>query len=170
MIASSLSTLILAAVISSFLYIGRSSISLRNYVEMESQARSAMETFAQDVRMSSAVNWTDANTLVLTIERSGATSQATYTYDTTARTFSRASGGARKVLISDVRSFAFNAYSIDTSPVSLASLSTGSAAANAATKQIQLSVDIERKRTTLALSTNKVISARFVLRNKSVTS
>ena len=166
LVASSLATMVMAGVMTAFLFIGRTSVSLRNYADLETQARNAMETFAQDVRMSSGVAWTSASSLTLSIQQGNTTIPATYTYDPTARTFSRTIGTTTDILITNIRSFAFNAYSIDTTSISLAA---PNASTNTATKQIQISLETERFNRTLALHTNKVISARFVLRNKRVT-
>ena len=177
MVAAGLSGIVLVAILTAFLFIGRASITMRNYTDMETEARNAMETFAQDVRMSSGATWISANSLTLTIEQGGGTTTATYTYHPTAsgsgasfipaRTFTRTVSGRTDTLITNIRSFEFNAYSIDTAAISLASIS---AATSNATKQVQISLETERVNTTLALATNKVISARFVLRNKHVTS
>ena len=158
--------MVMAGVLTAFLFIGRTSVSLRNYADLETQARNAMETFAQDVRMSSGVAWTSASSLTLSIQQGNTTIPATYTYDPTARTFSRTIGTTTDILITNIRSFAFNAYSIDTTSISRAA---PNASTNTATKQIQISLETERVNRTLALHTNKVISARFVLRNKRVT-
>lgn len=165
MVAATLGTIIMAAVMSAFLFIGRSSIMLRNYADLETQARNAMETFAQDVRMSSAVTWASETAVTMSVRSGGADLPVRYVYDGSARTFSRTFNGTTTVLISNIRSFAFSAYSIDTEPVSLAS---PNAATNTATKQIQIAMETERINPVLALTTNKVISARFVLRNKRV--
>ena len=173
MVATLLSGIVLAAIITAFLYIGKASIGLRNYADMETQARNAMETFAQDVRMSSAVVWNSDKSLTLTIEQGGTTTNATYTYNTTAagsapaNSFTRTVGTNTRVLITNVRSFSYNAYGIDTQSISLGAIS---ASTNAATKQVQISLETQRTQSALALASNKVISARFVLRNKHVTS
>lgn len=166
LVATGLSGIVLAAVLTSFIFIARAGIALQNYSDMETQARNAMERFAQDARMSSGVEWNTANSVTITIEQSGSSSTATYAYDSSARTFSRTVGSDTQVLITNVRAFAFNAYSIDTQTVSLGAIT---AATNLATKQVQISLETERAHSALALSTNKVISARFVLRNKRVT-
>jgi prepilin-type N-terminal cleavage/methylation domain-containing protein len=165
LVASSLATIVMAGVMTAFLFIGRTSISLRNYADLETQARNALETFAQDVRMSSGVTWNSSTSLALTIQQGNTTIPATYAYDPAARTFSRTVGTTTEVLITNIRNFSFNAYGIDTTSISL---STPTANTNNATKQIQISLETERINRTLALHTNKVISARFVLRNKRV--
>jgi hypothetical protein len=166
MVAASLGAIIMTAVMSAFLFIGRTSIMLRNYADLETQARNAMETFAQDVRMSSAATWNSPVSLTIVVRNGGADKNAVYVYDEDTRTFSRTFDGATIVLISNIRSFAFSAYSIDTEPVSLEAPTN---ATNIATKQIQIALETERVNPVLAITTNKVISARFVLRNKRVT-
>jgi prepilin-type N-terminal cleavage/methylation domain-containing protein len=172
MVAATLSTVVLAAILSSFLFIGRAGAGLQNYADMESQARKAMETFAMDIRMASGVVWHSAHSVTVTTWHDGATATATYTYhpsaslNAPARSFTRTTAGDTQILITEVRSFAFNAYSIDTLSVPLTNIT---AATNLATKQIQISLETERAHRVLALATNKVISARFVLRNKRVT-
>lgn len=172
MVSAALASVILAAVFSAFLFLARSGITLQNYAEMETQARNAMETFALDVRMSSGVTWNSDQSVSLTIERDGSSAQATYAYYPTAsgsipaRSFVRTSGSDVNVLITNVKNFAYHAYSIDTSEVPLSSIGT---ATNRATKQIQISLETERTHSSVARATNKVISARFVLRNKNVT-
>lgn len=166
MVASTLGAIVMAAVMSAFLFVGRTSIMLRNYADLETQARNAMETFAQDVRMASEAVWNSPTALSITVRNGGVDVPVVYAYDNAARTFSRTFNGTTTVLITDISSFAFSAYSIDTEPVSLAAPTS---ATNIATKQIQIAMETERRNTVLALSTNKVISARFVLRNKRVT-
>lgn len=172
MVSAGLSGIVLVAILTAFIFIGRASISMRNYSDMETEARNAMETFAQDVRMSSGAVWNSATSLTLTIEQGGGSVTATYAYRPTAsgaipaRTFTRTIGGNTDILITNIRSFEFNAYSIDTTTISLASIN---ASTSGATKQVQISLETERTNRALALATNKVISARFVLRNKNVT-
>lgn len=166
MVSASLGVVVMAAVMSAFLFIGRTSIMLRNYADLETQARNAMETFAQDVRMSSSAVWNSSTSLTITVRSGGVDLPAVYTYDDATRTFSRTYDGKTAIIISNIRSFAFSAYTIDTEPVSLEAPTN---ATNIATKQVQIALETQRTNPALALTTNKVISARFVLRNKRVT-
>ncbi len=166
LVATTLSSMVLAAVLTCFLFLGRAGVGLQNYADMESQARAAIETFALDARMASDARWNSAQSLTLTIRRAGGNISATYAYDPVARTFTRSvPGAAAEVLLTDIRSFSFNAYGIDTGAISLDTITT---ATHRDTKQVQISLETERVRRSLAASTNKVISARFVLRNKRV--
>lgn len=170
MISAALGTVVLAAVLSAFLFIGRTSMSIRQYSDMETEARNAIETFAQDVRMASDVVWHSRSSLTLTAIESGTETKYRYSYDSTAGTFSRQktspSTGPSNVLITGITSLVFSAYKIDTQEINLSSIT---AATHLETKQIQISLEAQRARTTLATGTNTVVSARFILRNKHVT-
>jgi len=171
MIGASLASFILAAVLSTFLFMGRSGANVQNYNDMEAQARKALEYFAQDTRQASGVVWTDANTVALTV----GTLRITYQYNAIARRFARqetviATGviNSTRVLVTGITTFSFSAYNIagNLVPISTAAERT---AANGTTKQLQISLEAARANTTVVAATNTVLSARFVLRNKRVT-
>ncbi len=179
LIGSTLGVIVLAGVLSAFLFLGRAGVAVQNYSDMEAQAREAMETFALDVRMAYGVSWTisggDATAVTVTVEENGDEARYTYTYNSGAGTFSRQrtypSAGSTRVLITGIKRNTsvdfFTAYKIDTQRIDFST--TSAAAAANMTKQIQISLEAERLRTTLGAATNKVVSARFVLRNKKVT-
>ncbi len=179
LIATTLGGIVLAAVLSSFLFLGRVGYSVQNYADMERQARNAMETFALDVRMAYDARWTVVNNrpvaVTVEVEQGGSRVRYTYAYNAAAGTFTRQrtgpSTGPAVVLISGIRNNPnidfFTAYKIDTEKINFAT-TTPNAASNM-TKQIQISLEAQRMRSTLATATNKVVSARFVLRNKRVT-
>lgn len=163
LIASSLSLVILAAVLSTFLFIGKGSIRLAHYTDMEGDARSALHLFSQDARQASAAAWTNANTLNLTVN--GQT--VTYSYDALAATFTRKQGSAAAtVLVANIKTFSFSAYQITGTQLSL----TGSlSSVNAAVKMIQITLDLERSDTSVGKTSSQIISSRCVLRNKKLT-
>lgn len=167
MVSATLATLILTAVISMFLFLGRSSANIINYTEMESQARNGLEYFAQDTRQSSDMVWNTANSITLTI---GATS-ITYAYDSSTREFSRTTGGVTDILLDGITSFTYSAYKITGASVDLSDLSTAAkrSSASGVTKQVQIYIEAARNTTTSATASNTVLSARYILRNKRVT-
>ena len=160
LIASSLSLMILAAVLSTFLFIGKGSMRLAHYTDMERAARGALHLFGQDARQASAASWTNANTLTLTVN--GQT--ITYAYDTATATFSRKQGSAAaSVLVGNIKSFSFKAYQITGAELSL---SGSLSAANTAVKMVQVSLDLERSNASAGKTSSQIISSRCVLRNK----
>jgi len=173
MISAFIGAWILAAVLSTFLFMGRSGANIQNYNDMEQQSRRALEYFAEDTRQASGVVWTTDTTLKLTV----ATNTITYTYDSTAGTLTRtvvvtatSATTYNRVLITGITAgkFSFTAYNIAGNSVAI-DTTANRLTANGTTKQIQLSLECARTNTTVVAATNSVLSARFILRNKKVT-
>lgn len=165
MVSAALSSFILAGVLSTFLFLGRSGANLNNYNDMESQARKALELFAEDTRQASAVAWTSDTSLTLVVNAVS----ITYAYDSGAARFTRAVGGNTTTLLSGITTFNFLAYTITGSPITDFSTAVARTTANNTTKQVQISLSAARTSATVTTATNIVLSARYVLRNKRVT-
>jgi type II secretory pathway pseudopilin PulG len=172
MIGATISSFVLAAVLTTFLFMGRSGANVQNYNDMEVQARNALEYFAEDTRQASGVVWNSTASVQLTV----GTNYITYSYDSGTKRFSRvvatvAAPGtptSTRVLVTGITSFAFSAYNIAGSSIAI-STATERTAANGTTKQLQISLEAARTNTTVVAATNTVLSARFILRNKKVT-
>ena len=161
LIGSSLAAFILTAVMTTFLFLGRSGANIQNYNDMEAQSRRALEQFAQDVRQASDVVWTSSTDINLTVD----TATIRWRYVSSDGTFRRTGDGAERTMITGITTFTFQPYSITGSSVSLADLT----AARRQTKQLQISLEAQRADRTVARATNLVLSARYILRNKRVT-
>ena len=159
LIGAGLAAFILTAVMTTFLFLGRSGVNIQNYNDMESQSRQALEQFAQDVRQASAITWYSSTSVLLTVD----SSPIIWVYDSNTL-YRRSSTGTRR-MISGIATFNFKAYTITGTELSLADL----AAAGRQTKQLQISLEAQRTSTTVARATNLVLSARYILRNKRVT-
>lgn len=166
MIGATLSSFVLLAVLTAFLFMGRSGANLRNYSDMESQARRALEVFAEDVRQASAISWTDSSTVTLTVN----TASVMYYYDSSNGNFYRRTSSGTQTIISGITagSFSFKAYNVAGTEMPLAT-SANLTAASSSTKQLQISLEAARSTRTVTSATNLVLSARFILRNKIVT-
>lgn len=170
MISAALASFLLVAVLTSFLFLGRTGANMQNYTEMEVQARRAIETFAEDVRMAKDATWNSPNSLTLTVvTSSGTTATYTYAYSSTTGQLTRQTATTTTTLVSGITSFSFTAYKINTNQITLTTDSAVLAAASSMTKQVQISLRAVRKTQTVTDATNSVISARFILRNKQVT-
>jgi Tfp pilus assembly protein PilW len=171
LIAASLSIIILGGVMTSFILIVKSGYATSQYTDMELQSRKGLEYFARDVRMASAIDWSNWNTdasIALTIPTSSATDTITYRYIAASKTFTRftASTNQTQTLFSNIASFDLIPYNITGASIPLNNLSE----ATQRTKQLQLTLVTNQSRTLMAKTTNTVLSARFILRNKKVTS
>lgn len=172
MIGSSIGAFILAGVLSAFIMMTRGAQRLYNYNGMEIEARRALEEFAQDVRMASAMTYNSATSLTLTVpdNYTGNSNRVTYYYNSgttgaTAGCFYRRPGEdvahstttpGYQILARNVYSCAFNRYD------RLGSATTS----DGATKRIELSLRMRVTSTAGAAATENAISATYLLRNK----
>lgn len=161
MIGATISSFVLAGVLTAYLFIVRSGVNLVNYSEMESQARTALELFAEDTRQASSITWNSAVSVTLLVNGN----PVVYQYNAGNRTFERLVAGVTRELLRGVQTFEYKAYNITGAELSLADL----VAAGKGTKQLQLSLTAARTDRTVARASNTVLSARFILRNKRVT-
>jgi hypothetical protein len=136
-------------------------VNLVNYSDMEREARNALELFAEDTRQASSITWNSKESVTLVVN----SIPIVYQYDSGARIFQRQVPGATRNLLGGIQAFEFKAYSITGAELSLTDL----AAAGKGTKQLQISLSAARTNQTVTRATNTVLSARFILRNKRVT-
>jgi prepilin-type N-terminal cleavage/methylation domain-containing protein len=166
LVSSVIAAWILTAVMATFLFLGRSGANIQNYNDMESQARTALELFAEDTRQASSINWESETEIYLTVN-----AQAIYYYyDSGTDTFYRkvTSGGTPRALVTGITAFAFKAYSITGADLPLTTADELTTATKS-TKQLQISLEAARSSQTVVDATNTVLSARFILRNKRIT-
>lgn len=184
MVAAGLTGMVLVGVLSAFLMIGRTSANAANYSELETQARRALELFSREVRMAYQVPSLSSSSVTLNItdtstSRTSLAYPVTYAFDAANSRFTRTgpppddpSGTpATTILMSGAQEltpgagiFTYyryvnhtnysNQYTYDTTtnPVEV--------------KQIEINFVAQRTSVTVATATNKVLSARFILRNK----
>lgn len=170
LIATGLAGMVAAAVMTSFLMLGRSGVNIAAYSRMEAQARRSLEELSQDLRMASAIKWNSATSITLTVPNNYTTTanQVTYAYDSsssgpTARSFYRKPGAAatthpRTILIDNITTFAYARFDrLD-----------NVAAQDVSTKRIQLTMTARTTNRTVADATNNILSASYILRNKPV--
>ena len=167
MVGATLASLVLTGVTSTFLFLGRSATNISNYSEMETEARNGLEYFAQDTRQASDLRWNSATSVTLSVDGNS----ISYSYSVADKTFSRRDAASTRVLVSGVTDFAFSGYMITGAIVNTADLSTAAKrdAASDVTKQLQIYLKASRASVTVTTATNTVLSARYILRNKRVT-
>src|SRR5678815_1481735 len=79
LIATGVSAILMAGVLSAFLMMGRSGANAYNYVGMESEARIALEYFAEDVRMSNSISWTSSKDITVNVLKSSGSNSSSNT-------------------------------------------------------------------------------------------
>ncbi|HVS51883.1 MAG TPA: prepilin-type N-terminal cleavage/methylation domain-containing protein [Opitutaceae bacterium] len=175
MIAATLSTFVLAGVLSAFLMIGRTGFAASGYSELEAETRRGLEIFGEDVRKAVDLHWNDTRSITLTIvTATNATGQVTYAYDVdrtsaTYGCFYRVLGDAtsplpRRALIHNVADdFLFERFKLEQ-----AGVADNHAATDPETKQLQVTLHAKRTGVTTVATNQSALSARYILRNKSV--
>jgi hypothetical protein len=162
----------MAGVLTTFVVMGKTSIRVGNYSNMEGQTRRAFEQLGIDARMASTYvsNFTGAaiSSITLTIPTSDLSTVYTVTYGYANETFYRVPGSdptataGRQVLISGVKALTFNRY--DTA----ATMIPASTTTDSAVKHIQLSVTVLRSQSGVANATQVIRSTAFTMRNISI--
>jgi hypothetical protein len=172
-IAASLSTLVLAAVLSTFLFLARTGFNTAAYAEMSSALRIGIERFHRDARLASDLRWHDHQRLTLLIPsgENGALENVTYGYapETPAqgvfyRETIQQDSPVRTILARGVApDFSFRRYSIAENENAQAP-----AANDLETKLVEVSLRAVRRGANGAPVTHDALSTRCLLRNKSV--
>ncbi len=171
MLAATLSVFTMAGVLSTFLFIGRTSINSSNYSAMEAEIRRGLDAFSTDVRCATAVRWDGPQRLTLTLPDHASDGPGPVTYSfvrdegSSLGSFTRQVGsGVPRVLVTNVAAdFAFQRYKLEQ-----AGVSDHTARNDLETKQLQLTLRTLRLSTTGPAASQTVVSTRYVLRNKSV--
>ena len=150
-------SMLMGAVISSFIFIAKSCISINDYTELDTQARTAIERFSREVRASSDISGFSSSGMTLTVPGAGGDYTVNYTYVAGDNTFYRAYGTSdQEALLTGVETFTLKRFNLLHNP----------AANDLETKQIQLDAKTVRSGVAKFRATNNVLSARFIMRNK----
>ena len=186
LIGFGISSFILTGVMTTFVMMGRTGVLAQNYTELEVEARKALELFSREVRQAYNVSSYSSTSVTLrlpdtTSDRTGTGSGAynvTYTFDTANKKFTRTgpptsnpSGtSATTTLVTNVQQIGttnyINYYRYVTNGGYQNGFQTNTARSATEIKQIELNFIAQRTANTVVSATDKVLSARFILRNK----
>ena len=170
MMAVLLSGIVMTGVLTTNLSLMRSGVRVTQYAEMSSQVRRGLEQFEGDVKSAITLTWNNASDITLTLpSQAGTTSQVTYAWTSATQSFFRVPGASSAVTVGRVylvngiplrsdgsAGLIFARYDRD----------GGAASTDAATKQVQVSMNLVRTARTAATSTDVTVSPIFNLRNK----
>jgi len=157
-IATSLGMMVSAAVISSFLFIARSSSSIINYTDMNKESRSGLEAFGRDIRSAKTISSGFTSTEFTITKYDDDTVSYLYRPSEPTKPLVRiGSSGDETVVMKGIQDLTFYYYNLQGSQATVP----------LEVKQIQLQLKLARKAGSLD-NTDHVISARFILRNKKV--
>lgn len=172
MVAAVLGGLVLTGVLTTNLQLMRSGVRLTQYAEMSAQNRRGLEQLGVDLKNASAIKWNGASDITLTIPTAaGSTRQVTYAWTSATQGLIQVPGTdstvltGRVVLVSGIPAFADGTAGVKFSRFDRDGVA---ATTDAATKQVQVIMNVTRQARTAAASTDTAVSAAFILRNKPV--
>lgn len=157
LLSTSLLGMLMAAVLSSFVFLLQGEQSIANYNSMNADARELLEMLSRDAKSATTVTNFTAQSLTLTVplNTTGGTQDVTYEFDAATDSCIREAGGVRRALVANVGDFSFRYLNSNNSvTASLVEL-----------KQVQLSMRIVR-RVSFSSNSQYVISAQYTLRAK----
>ena len=159
MVSMAIAAIVLAAVVSSMIFLSRSCLATTDYADMDRQARTGLELFAREVRMADGVSNFSSHGVRLRVPTATSSYQVDYTYVPDTGTFYRAYGTSEeRALITGVDAFELRRFTLQQTEASN----------DLETKQLQLQLRAVRVGPAQAYASNNVISARYILRNKIV--
>ena len=117
LVGVTLSAAVMAAVLSSYVYLAKNLVRLTNQQTLETEARRTLGFFAKDVQMSAGISGTpSATSVTLTIPASTGTTTVAYSYNSSTGTFTRTpAGGTAQILLRNITANGLNIYYYDTS-------------------------------------------------------
>ncbi|MDQ8186109.1 prepilin-type N-terminal cleavage/methylation domain-containing protein [Pelagicoccus sp. SDUM812002] len=164
LVTVSLCGLVLAISTGSLLFLAKTTKGLGNYQDMNMASRFTLEDFGSDARMTVDVNSATATRVSLDVyDSTGGISTVVYAFDAVTGTFSRTAGGKTDIILKDVKSLElvyYNLYGVKDSDGTINPIEV---------KEIQLQAEMQRNVLSIN-NTNEIISARFMMRNRSVSS
>jgi prepilin-type N-terminal cleavage/methylation domain-containing protein len=148
------SSMILAGILGTWLFIAKSSVAIAEYSDMNAFGRRGLEYFARDVRMAHAVSNFSSTGLTLDVDGVGT---VRYEFDSVQGVFRRKVGDTESIIFRDVEELRLSRINILRNP----------AANDLETKQIQIDALVSTTILSRRIS-QKIISAQYIMRNKKV--
>lgn len=157
MISTTILTLVLSGLASSFIFTARSSVSMGNYSDMAREGSHFLETFAREVRMASDVTAlsTEAFTMVVSYAATDVTVE--YAYIPADETLVRRAGGNEKIVLRDVEALEFKFFNL-----------VNAQTTNLMEVKSVLMDGMLEKHAGSRENSDHIISARFMMRNRQI--
>lgn len=116
-VGATLSAAVMAAVLSSYIYLAKNLVRLTNQQTLETEARRTLAYFARDVQMATDISGTpSATSVTLSIPTGSGSTTVAYAYDSSAGTLTRTpASGTAQILLRNITSSGLNIYYYDTS-------------------------------------------------------
>ncbi len=163
MLATSLSSVLVVAIMSVFVLFARSARRISIDSARERATSLGLEQFARDLRMAQSIvsAGSPISQIAVTVPTptGSGTNTVSYTYYPSARTFTRTSGATSTVVVREIQPGSFDLKRFD--------LAQNESLTDYDTNQIQLTMTLAGSELPGVTSTSKrIVSSRFVLRNR----
>ncbi|WP_269538927.1 PilW family protein [Cerasicoccus fimbriatus] len=160
MISTALLGFLMAGLVSTFVFMLRSSVSLGNYADMNRDGTYFLERFGREIRMTSNVITAADNSFTIDVDSTSGTERITYSYLSSSGELVRVNNttSSKKVMLDNISGIKIEYYNI------LGDLTTNINEV----KSIQLRVDLTRNNMRDD-NTDHIISARYNMRNRIIT-
>jgi len=160
LVAIFVSGIVLAMAMSSFNLLAKGSAGIGNYSSMNMQSRVALDIFASDIRMANDVAIaTDTALRFTAYNSSGGHVWVQYTFSADEGILYRTYAGVTEMVLTDIDSFEFVYYDLQRDSTSDA----------LSVKEVEINA-VMSKNVVVLQNTNQVISSRFMMRNRQVSS
>ncbi len=157
LIATSIGSVLMSGITSSYMFIVKSSMSVSQYVEMNTQSRQGMDRFGREMRMAVDITAATASQISIEIQDDGGTRTVEYIYDATNKQLIRVEGTWTLTLIDSVETLSLKYYNL---------------LGNETVNPLEIKkVQIEGRLSNTVLkieNTTNLVSAKFMLRNRKV--
>ncbi len=157
LIAMSISSVFMSGITSSYMFIFKSSLGMSQYMEMNTQSQIGLERFGRDMRMAVDVTTASSTQMTLQVQGESGTRTVEYIYDSSSNSLNRVEGSWTLTVIGNIESLSFSYYNLlgntTTNPVEV--------------KKIKLEALLEKMVFEVKNTTN-IVSAKFMLRNRKV--
>lgn len=170
LVALTISSFVLAGVLTTSLQLMRSGVRITQYAEMDSQVRRGFEQLGQDLRTARGITWNGTSDITLTIpDIGGTTSQVTYAWTSATQSLFMVPGAnsavtaGRVYLVQGIAPLAGGAPGLTFTRLDR---NGAAAATDLATKRIQVRTTVGRQALTAAAASASAVSMTFILRNK----
>jgi len=156
-IATTIAAIVLAAILSAYLFVGRNLSRLVNTQEQEVKSRRTLRLFTNDVSAAIRLNSATSNAFSLTKPLASGNATVTYTYASGNGTLTRVEGSSTQTLLTGITAFALEYYN-----------EKGSSTTSAqSVKSVELSFTTAVGNASIGtLASYATVSPRVVLRNK----
>ncbi len=159
MVAITLMSIVMTAILSSYMALTRSAMAIGNYSEMSEKSRYALELFSRDVRMTSDISSFDATSFTVTSLYGDADERTiSYSYDALTDLLTRTEDGTAVTILDNAIDCEFKYYNIlDVETTNSLEI-----------QKVKFTARL-LKRVLYLANTYDVISAEFMIRNRKVT-